>query len=206
VSIAPIALFAVSALSAILPVAQRLDDKPPKCTAGVAARGCPPVILDTILAGEITAARAAAGSDVQRFDLRGRLPVRLPRTRGLSLALLLRDARGPRRGCSAAREPECAAIIWIAGRGTAFASAVMVGKQRLFLQPSGALSPLPNEGLGYGARSPILGRKQLWAIELTRQLPGNSPVVLHLELVGSQLGDVPIVYELVLERQARKIL
>jgi hypothetical protein len=201
-----IAFFAASGWSAITPLAQRMDDKPPKCITGVAARGCPPVILDTLLAGEITVARAAAVSNVQRFDLRGRLPVLLPRTRGLSLVLLLRDARGPRRGCSSGVRPECAAIIWNESRRIVFASTITVGTQRLFLQPSGALSSLPNEGLGHVARSPILGRKQLWAIELTRQLRGNSPVVLHLELVGSQVQDVPIVYELVLERQARKIL
>jgi hypothetical protein len=205
-SIPLIALLVASAWSAIIPLAQRMDDKPPKCVAGVAARGCPPVILHTLLAGEITVERAAAGSDVQRFDLRGRLPVRLPRTRGLSLVLLLRDARGPGRGCSSGGQPDCAAMIWPAGRSRVSTSTITVGTQRLFLQPSGALSPLPNEEPGRGARSPILARKQLWAIELTRQLRGNSPVVLHLELVGSHVRDVPIAYELVLERQARKIL
>src|SRR5262249_15224477 len=151
-----------NAFSATAPLVQRLDRKPAKCIAGVAARGCPPVILRTLLAGEIQVKRATRGKTaVQGFDLLGRLPLLLPRTRGLSLVLMLRDGRGLRRGCSVAAQAKCAAVIWSASRGRVFASTITVGAQRFFLQPSGALSLLPNEGLPEAAQSPILGQKQL---------------------------------------------
>jgi hypothetical protein len=143
-----------------------------------------------------------------------RLPEKLPPTRGVVLVVSLRDSgRGALRCPPLQPNPGCATVDWSANPrqprtppNGVFENSVTIGRQKLYLHQSGALSSLPEQFVQAGSQTPIDGLGRRWAAELVRDFPPGTP--LRLRLVMTKVGrpEVRIAYNVHLERQRRKIL